>query len=302
MPTIRFLGRASKPTTIHAELRIPSKRGNFTPDVVLATCTASLASRRPETVGVGHGGAIEGSAAPGDPSADDLREAEAIELKFDAELERDGYAFVCLTDHADVCLRLSDVHVTGVARVRRRATEAGFEAQIGGDEIGAEDFEFWTPERRPHHRNLAIQLDPAPTPFESANLNDGYARPFDTAHAWVAALDDEQPVVELMWRQPQTIARVDLAFDTDFDHPMQSVIVKHPEAVAPMCVRQFRILDGDTGRLLYRFTENHHARYTAVLETAAVLQKLRIELERPAAQSPASLFEVRCYREINPES
>lgn len=299
VPSVRLVAHAHKTTTIHAELRLSSKTGNFTPDTVMAQASAAVGAHRYATVGGDASTHAQRNESTDHVALDEDREYEEVTLDFDAELDRDGYAFVCLSENEGVSLRLSDANVTGIARVRRRATDNGFEAQVGADEIGAEDFEFWTPERRPHNKNLSLALDPAPASFAPSNLTDGYARPFASAHAWVAELDDEHPAVQLKWERPQRIARIDLSFDTDFDHPMQSVIVKHPNAVSPLCVRRFRIVNGSTGEVLHQCTENHHPRYTAILEKIVELRCMRIEMEKPSPTSPASLFEVRCYDSVD---
>ena len=46
------------------------------------------------------------------------------------------------------------------------------------------------------------------------------------------------------WPHEQVIARIELVFDTDLDHPMESVLLGQPERVVPFCVRAFRVRDG----------------------------------------------------------
>ena len=60
----------------------------------------------------------------------------------------------------------------------------------------------------------------------------------------MAALEDEQPCLRLTWSRPQTISRVELTFDTDYDHPMESVLMGHPERVMPFCVPNLVVLNG----------------------------------------------------------
>jgi hypothetical protein len=108
----------------------------------------------------------------------------------------------------------------------------------------------------------------------------------------VASPDDPNPFVTLRWSAPQRIGRVELGFDTDFDHPLESVLMGHPERDIPFCVRRYRILDG--ARVLFACDENHQTRNTVLLPEAVKTTELRIEvLETHGA--PAALFEVRCY-------
>jgi hypothetical protein len=88
-------------------------------------------------------------------------------------------------------------------------------------------------------------------------------------------------------------------FDPDHDHPLESVLMGHPERRMPFCVERYRVLDGE-GRVLAACTENHHARNVIVLPAPVVTRSLRIELEAPGADVPAALFEVRCYATATP--
>ena len=130
--------------------------------------------------------------------------------------------------------------------------------------------------------------------FGAANVLNGVARPTNQPNAWVAAVDEERPVLTLRWETPQTIARVELGFDTDFDHPMETVLWGHPENRMPFCVRGCRLLDGE-GTVLAECDEQHQTRRTIVLSKPAITRELRIELWRPSANVPAALFDVRFY-------
>ena len=104
----------------------------------------------------------------------------------------------------------------------------------------------------------------------------------------------EQPVIRLAWDKPQTIARIELSFDTDFDHPMESVLMGHPERVMPFCVQQFEIRD-DAGRVIAACHDNHQTRRTVRFEPPVKTDCLEIHLTAPSKLVPAALFEVRCY-------
>lgn len=84
----------------------------------------------------------------------------------------------------------------------------------------------------------------------------GVARPTNQPNAWVADPAEERPTLTLSWSEPQTLARVELMFDTDFDHPMETVLWGHPEDRMPFCVRGYRLLD-ETGRVLAECPEQH---------------------------------------------
>jgi hypothetical protein len=205
----------ANPTTFSAELRVSSKAGNHTPDVTLATLEVPLQA-----------GANQ-----------------AVELSFGTIIKQSCYAFFCLMKNEAVSVHLSDQRLTGVLAVCHRVNKAvaTSSTQNPPPGIGIEHFEFWQPQRRPGGKNFAIRLKPPLKAFGAANLVNGFARPAHQANAWVASFDDPAPTLTLRWEKPQQIARVELVFDTDFDHPMESVLMGHPERVMPFCVRRFQV-------------------------------------------------------------
>jgi hypothetical protein len=161
-------------------------------------------------------------------------------------------------------------------------------------DIGVESFEFWLPQRRPGGRNLALQLASPLASFGVGNLINGTSRPTFRPNAWVADFADPRPTVTLRWPSPQRIGRIELMFDTDFDHPMESVLIGHPEHVMPFCVRRYRVLD-EHGAVIAAREDNHQTRNVIVLPQPVTTRTLQLELDAPAANVPAALFEVRCY-------
>jgi hypothetical protein len=136
-------------------------------------------------------------------------------------------------------------------------------------------------------------VEPPLRVFSGINVINGVARPALQPNAWVAAPGDPAPRLTLDWPQPRTIARIDLSFDTDFDHPMESVLMGHPERDMPFCVKRYRVLDAG-GRELCRREENHQTRNTVRFAAPVTTRQLSIEvLETHGA--PAAIFEVRCY-------
>jgi hypothetical protein len=106
-------------------------------------------------------------------------------------------------------------------------------------------------------------------------------------------LDDPQPALTLHWDAPQPIRTVELSFDTDFDHPMESVLLTQPERAMPFCVKALRIcIDG---REAAHITGNHQTRRQLVLDRPVWARSVTIEILERWDTSPAALFEVRCY-------
>lgn len=267
-PRFTFLLDAAAPALLQAELRVSSKPDNHTPDVTLQTLSLPLPGGQSQSVG----------------------------LEFTAQIAGPCYAFVCLMPNPLLQAHLSEVRLTGVLAVTHNANKAVAKSatQCPPPGIGVDSFEFWTPLRRPAGKNLAIQIDPPPSLFGVENLTNGLARPTRQPNAWVARLDDPAPAVTLRWDHPRTIARIELCCDTDFDHPMESVLMGHPESAMPFCVQRWRILDGN-GSVIASGAGNHQTLISVTLCPPVSTAQLRIEVEHPSQLVPAALFAVRCY-------
>jgi hypothetical protein len=287
MPAVEFLVDVNAPATLRAELRVSSKADNHTPDTTLATQDVKLT-----------GG-----------------DNQKVRLDFAAVVTGPRYAFVCLLANPDVSVHLSDQRVTGVLAVTQKFNRAVAKSpkQEPPPDSGIDSFEFWIPQRRPAGKNLALKIEPPLEVFGAANLVNGFARPTSQPNAWVAGFDDEQPVLTLTWNKPQTIARIELSFDTDFDHPMESVLMGHPERVMPFCMQRVAVAQAapvavaagghsakgkpgsDTERLLCEVSDNHQSRLVLRLSQPVTTDCLEIRFVAPGANVPAALFEVRCY-------
>jgi hypothetical protein len=290
MPSVEFTVDIAVPTTLHAELRVSSKPGNHTPDVTLAILDCVLAA----------GG------------------AQKLALDFKAVVDTPRFAFVCLMKNEDVSVHLSDQRVTGVLAVCHNCHKsvAKSSTQTPPPGSGIDEFEFWTPMRRPAGKNLALRIDPPLNVFSVANLTNGIARPTSQPNAWVADFAHEQPTLRLSWDTPRTIARIELCFDTDFDHPMESVLMGHPERVMPFCVKELIVAkgarvavaagshvsngqnDADNERVLFEVTQNHQSRQVIHLRQPVTTDCLEIRLVAPSVNVPAALFEVRCFASV----
>lgn len=301
MPRLTVFTHAGAPDRLRVELRQTSRPGNHTPDVVLETIEVAI-----------------------EPGTD-----RPCEIAFSHRFSDARYAFVCFAStnaavDAGACLqaispsagaqpsgspasrllqkatglRASEQRITGILALSQRAhaSVATSSVQAPPEDIGVDTFEFWLPPRRPGGQNLALRLDTPLAAFSAAYIVNGIARPVAQPNAWVADPTDPAPALTLTWAEPQTIARVELSFDPDFDHPMESVLWGHPERVMPFCVRRYRVLD-DTGAVLATRDDNHQARNVIALDTPVCTRSLRLECAHPSAHVPAAVFEVRCYSE-----
>lgn len=253
---------------LRVELRQSSRADNHTPDVTLETIRIPL--------------------SPGkDPR---------VRLPFAHRFTEERYAFVCFFGGGDISLRCTEQRLTGILSLTHTVNLAVAKSAVQQppDDIGVDTFEFWQPKRRPGGQNLSLELATPLECFRATNVVNGIARPTNQPNAWVADLADPKPVLTLRWAQPQTIARIELMFDTDYDHPMESVLWGHPEDRMPFCIANYRILDA-AGTVLAAVLGNHQTRASIILSQPVSTPELRIELERPSARIPAALFEVRCY-------
>lgn len=258
MPKVSFQVCADEPATLRAELRVSSLPDNHTPDVTLAVREIPL------------------------PRGQNQR----VTLDFGARIDQPRYAFVCLMANEHIAVRTSRQRVTGVLSLRHAREQNTGQA-------GVPRFEFWTPQRRPDGLNFAVTVDPPLNLFCPANVVSGVDRPTRGPNAWLADLGEAAPQLELRWDSPQTIKRLVLSFDADFDHPMESAYWGHPENVSPFCVKHYRIRAN--GQLLAECTDNHHAVNRIDLPEAVRTDELSIELVSAHGPVPLGLFGVRCY-------
>jgi hypothetical protein len=267
LPRITLRVEASQHTVLTVALRRSSKPGNHTPDVVLET------KHLPLPAGV-----------------------QSLPLLFETAMKEPGYAFVCLMKNESVRVQASQLRITGLLSVFNHTNPAvsNYGKQEPPPGIGMEAFEFWTPMRRPGGPNLAMRIQPGIALFDAQNLRNGVGRPTCRPNAWVAAPGDARPAVTLTWPGPKRIRRVELSFDPDWDHPMETVLLGHPEPAMPFCVRAY-VLCNDRNERVYHRTDNHQTRNTIVFSTPLETTRLEIHLEATHGGTPASLFEVRCY-------
>jgi FAD dependent oxidoreductase len=266
-PAISFRLDVEEDTVLEAELQVSERLGNFTPEVKIGCRRIPL--RR------------------GD--------GQLVRIDFEAVLEQPQYAAVCLLRNPAVSVHLSDERVTGVlslAQTMNKAVAKGAR-QDPPPGIGIDSFEFWLPSRRPGGKNMAIRIDPPLDVFAPASVLNGVTRPTVQPNAWVAARDAIAPRLTLRWDTPMRIGRIELVFDTDFDHPLESVLLGHPEREIPFCVKHYRILSARDA-LLFECEANHQTRNSVVLGEPVSTSELHVEvLETYGA--PAALFELRCY-------
>jgi hypothetical protein len=260
VPAVSFTVDVTAPTTLHLELRTSDRSDNHTPDVVLDTLDLRLVAGQ----------------------------QQHITARFQAQIDEPCYVFYCLMHNEHVAVRTSEQRVTGLLSVVHRRS------QVPPEDIGVEQFEFWVPLRRPDGRNFAITISPPVRLFAPENVRNGVDRPTAGPNAWVAAMNDPQPTLTLCWQEPQTIARLDLAFDTDFDHAMESVLMGHPEHAIPFCVSHYRVCNA-AEQMIAEKSDNHQTRNTLRFDPPIVTDRLSIHALATHGATPPAIFGVRCY-------
>lgn len=303
VPSFTFWARANEPTQLVVELRGCSRVGTFTPDELLANRTVLIKTG----VGQVHAAACSGLVATLDHAADRTMRrpdsepaqravSQAITIDFKTAVDRDRYLVVCFQSNPDVSVALSDERITGILAVSHQGHRAVSKAamQIPPEGAGIDSLSFWLPSRRPGGKNFALGIAPPLEGFNATNLIKGPDRPEDSPNAWVADPTDAAPWVELSWERPQFIRRVRVSFDTDFDHPMESVLMQHPERTMPFCITDARLLD-DTGRILAKMNDNYQSHWDVRLVHPVTTRKLRLEVNHPASGCPAAVFRIRAF-------
>lgn len=262
--TFKVEVKSTQKTSLKVDLRISSKKFNYTPDMILETIEIPI----------------------------ELGE-QFIDIAFSKIIPDKQYGFLIFHSNDSVSIRKSENRYSGIVSVfngkNKAVSNNGYQTVPKGS--GLEEFEFWCPRRRPKGQNIAMEIIPALNAFDSNNLKNGFVRPYLGTNAWSAALDESNPSIELQWQNKQEIREITLFFDTDYDHPLESTLKGHPEDVIPFCVRNYKILD-DQDNVVYEKTGNYQTINKIKLSQPIITSKLVIECERTSEQIPVSIFQI----------
>lgn len=267
VPFLSLYAHVERAATLHAELWTSERRGNTTPDLRVATLDVPL----PE------GDLVE------------------VPLEFHVPLPAPAHYFIMVPAQPGIRLYLSKAQVPGVLTVSQKMNVAVAKSviQVPPENSGIDAFAFWLPERRPHARNLAVRFHQPLALYDPRNVINGINRPWCGTNVWTPAAEDHEPTLTLRWKQPTELRSISITFDTDFDHPMESVLMTHPECVMPGCVRSFRVSTAE-GITLAEVEEHHQTRWTLPLATPVTTTGLRIEILQ-RGEAPPAIFNVSCF-------
>ena len=265
-PSFTFEIDATHSGTLKVELRRALKPGGFTPEELLETVEIPLVA------GVSR-----------------------VTTEFGSTISRPGYHFVKICENSAVSVRVSDERFTGILAVTSAFNKAVATSSLQSppEGIGIDTFEFWLPKRRPNGENLAVTIHPPIEQFGAENVARGAARPTEFPNAWVADSADRGPSLTFAWDQPVQIGHVIVEFDPDWDHPMESVLMTHPEEVVPFMVKDFDLLDGN-GAVIAQVRDHHGAHFAFTLDAPLETSALKLNILSTHG-SPAAVFRVRIF-------
>jgi hypothetical protein len=267
VPSMKICCEAVEDTKLVVELRTSKRKTNHTPEIILEKLEL------------------------------DLRKGQNdLSVNFLTEMGQDAYAYLTLLSNPAVSIACSDLRISGMLSLFNDSNPAvsNFGKQVPTEDIGVDSFEFWCPKRRPGGKNLAVQVALDKSIFSSQNLFNGIDRPTHYPNAWVADLDDPDPAVTMTWKEPKTIKTIEIMLDTDFDHPMESVLMGHPERVMPFCVRDFQV-ENEHGEVIWQVADNYHSLQRMSFEQPVTTKSLRFCFSHPKQTVPAAVFAIRCY-------
>ena len=261
---VRILVQVEEKTDLKVELRTSIKPENYTPEVILESQLFNLEQGE-----------------------------HYIDVEFSNTLESNQYGFITFLSNEKISVKTSDNRFTGVLSVFNGVNKAVSNngKQTPPDNIGVDTFEFWTPHRRPEGKNIAMEISPAIEAFEVENLSNGFVRPGKTVNAWVADINDEKPTLKIEWDSEQELSEIKLFLDSDYDHPMESTLMGHPEDIVPFCLGNYKIKDVN-GTVLFEKEDNHQTINTWHFKQKHKTKGIIIETEKSQTHVPVSIFEI----------
>lgn len=263
--------KASKDTSLSINLKTSSKQKHFTPDIELEFKTFTL-----------------------------KKGIQEISYTCEKKINVDSYVYLCFIQNEAVEIMLSDERFPGVMTLLQKETPAvsNYGKQEPPKDIGIDSFDFWTPEKMPSGKNIAMTIVPPIQNFCSTNILNNNLRPTADGYSniWQADLNDKNPELKLEWDLKQKISSIHLFFDCDYDNALPSVFVTHPNAEIPFTIRKYKIYDGDKN-MIHETLNNYQAINKIVFDKPIITNELKVVLSKKDENIPVSLYKISVYKE-----
>jgi hypothetical protein len=206
-----------------------------------------------------------------------------------------GYVFLIFPENPQLRIALADTHIPGTMTLHHTMNAAVARSAVQRPPVnsGIDTFAFWLPKRRPAAEDIAFAVQPPLHAFSASQLTNGISRPVNAVNCWVPEIGDSDPWLKFSWTEPQRIQSIRVVFDTDFDHPMETVLKNHPEHAMPSCVRSFRVKTGD-GTVLAEVSDHHQTLWWLKLPEAVNTDAVLVEILETWGGLPA-IYEVAFY-------
>ena len=141
--------------------------------------------------------------------------------------------------------------------------------------------------------------------FEPTNVTNGYARPTNLPNLWVSRQTDfaEPEWLQLEWSSPQTIAEVQLLFDSSLHFHFYQSWQGYPVNAIPSLVRDYRVvatLSDGSQIVVAAVTGNaHRNRRHALAQPIENVASLRLEVLGTNGVQRAQVYAIRVINSFN---
>ena len=269
----KFKLKASNHTFVSITLKTSSNQKHFTPDIELES------KKFPLEKGI-----------------------QEISFSCEKKITIDSYVYICIDQNKAVEIMQSDYRFPGVITLFQKETPAvsNYGKQEPPRGIGIDSFDFWTPEKMPGGKNIAMTIVPPIQNFFSTNVLNNNLRPTADGYSnlWQADLNDKNPELKIKWDFSQKIMSICLFFDCDFDNALPSVLVTHPYAEIPFTVREYRIYNGKN--LVYEKSNNYQAINRITFDKPIITNELKVVFSKKERKIPVSLYKICAFAEKQP--
>lgn len=219
-------------------------------------------------------------------------ETEWIDLPIAATIERPGWTYLELASNDAVDIYYGDHPPVGVAgfTVRRH------------DPIRPNPHSSWGPLLRNDlvRKAYCVRIVPDQPVYGPEQVINPWSRPWSVPHLWISRQTDfEMPEwLRLDWDEPQTVARIDLLFDSSLDFTFFQGWRGYDRNSIPSLVKQYRIYcaTGDSGWELFVDVKDNYLRHRVHDLPDVRASSMKIEIVSTRGCPRVHIYSVRVYR------